>query len=155
MKKIKEGSWKLITLQHTKERGIFLVLRNWFLSTTANKVHVWTPRSATPQESRAGYQLLNAAIFNVLVRCFCQGILRVENTPCGVTLKPKQGSWPARSWALLSTVTERVTFLQRGARAGTELETEPRSPTLRVSSGKILFSGGFDGLQCCWQLQWP
>lgn len=85
-----------------KEKGDFLLLKNQFLSTRANKIHVWTPSSATPQESHAGYQLLNTVIFNVLLRHFCQGILKVENPSCGVPWKPQWGLWPARSSALIS-----------------------------------------------------
>lgn len=124
-------------------KGDFFILKNWFLSTTANKVHVWT-LCGSPRIKSSSYQLLNAVIFNVLVRHFCQGILGVENPSCGVTLKPRGGEWPARSCALI-TGWHRVTFLQRGAAAGTQLEIEPRSPALRGWSGKILFSAGF-----CW-----
>lgn len=126
------------TSAHEGKRD-FLILKNWFPSTTANKVHVWT-LCGSPRIKSSSYQLLNAVIFNVLVRHFCPGILGVENP----SLKPKWGGWPARSCALI-TGWHRVTFLQRGAAAGTELEIEPRSPALRGWSGEILFSGGF-----CW-----
>lgn len=129
-------------------KGDFLILKNWFPSTTANKVHVWT-LCGSPRIKSSSYQLLNAVIFNVLVRHFCQGILGVENP----SLKPKWGGW--QQGAVHSSQGDTGwLFFREELQLEQSWKLNPDPQLWGAEVGKSCFLEGFVGLQCWWQLQW-